>query len=247
MTFGAGHDVRVAPDSAVVTPDLIGGIILYVDASSYRRDGATEGLCDDGAGFFAGGDEGVARRDAGQKGGDVGGGDDFQEGVGCVVFEAADFAGGVVEGESLLGAEGADGGFVEAFLGADAEVVLVAEVNQSHDAPEVVDPVGVVEWHAPTVRLGREAAEEQDAGVGRQERFEGVSFGGLAGECRMPVCRRAGGYAFGSCVRTGCFAGGCVIGGYLILGLSHVVFCIVLKDTSLLAALDENCRGGHWA
>ena len=61
-----------------------------------------EGLGGEGAGFFARGDEGVATGDAGQQGWDVRGGDDLQEGVGGVVFEAAYLAGGVVEGQARV-------------------------------------------------------------------------------------------------------------------------------------------------
>ncbi len=133
-----------------------------------------EGLGGEGAGFFARGDEGVAGRDAGQQGGDVRGGDDLQEGVGGVVFEAAYLAGGVVEGEAFPGAKVPDSSFVETFFARHAEMILFPEVDDSHDPPEVIDPVGVVERHAPAVRLGREAAQEQDARALRQEGFEGV-------------------------------------------------------------------------
>ena len=135
-----------------------------------------EGLGGEGAGFFARGDEGMAVGDAGQQGRDVRGGDDLQEGVGGVVFEAAYLAGGVVEREAGVGAELPDPGFVEAFLAWHAEMILFPEMEDSHDPPEVVDPVGVVERHAPAVRLGREAAQEQDARVRGQEGLERVLF-----------------------------------------------------------------------
>ena len=67
-----------------------------------------------------------------------------------------------------------DGGLVKAFFTDDAEVVFVVEVDQAHDAPKVIDPVGVVEWHAPAVGLGRETAQEQDSGAGRQEGLKGM-------------------------------------------------------------------------
>ena len=148
-----------------------------VHVLSHGRDRATKGLRDDGAGFFAGGDEGVALGDAGEEGGDVGGGDHLQKGVGGVVAEAADFGGGVVEGESGLGAKRAYRSLVEPLLSRHAKMQLVPEMNQPHNPPEVVDPVGVVERHAPAMWLGRETAEEQDACSGRQERLERVLFG----------------------------------------------------------------------
>ena len=57
-------------------------------------------------------------------------------------------------------------------------MVLVAKMDQSHDAPEVIDPVGVIEGHAPAVGLRRKTAEEKDARSVRQEGLEGVLFSG---------------------------------------------------------------------
>ncbi len=73
-----------------------------VHPAANGRDGAVEGLGCEGAGFLAGGDERVARRDAGEEARDVGGGDDLQKGVGGVVFEATYLAGGVVEGQARV-------------------------------------------------------------------------------------------------------------------------------------------------
>jgi len=137
-----------------------------------------EGLGGEGAGFFARGDEGVAVGDAGQQGRDVRGGDDLQKGVGGVVFKAAHLAGGVVERQAGVGAELPDAGFVETLFARNAEMILFPEVDDSHDPPEIIDPVGVVERHAPAVRLGREAAQEQDACALRQEGFEGMLLDG---------------------------------------------------------------------
>lgn len=176
---GDGHDV---------TPELIWGLIFYVYVSSHRRNRAAEGPGDDGAGFFAGGDEGVALRNTGQECRDVGWRDNLQEGVGGVVFQPPDLAGGVVEGEALPSAELPNRPLVKPFLPWHAEMVLVPEVDHPHDAPEVVDPVGVVEGHAPAVRLGREAAQEQDARVRGQEGLEGVLFDGQFSVLNHSVC-----------------------------------------------------------
>ncbi len=142
------------------------------------RDRAGEAGGGEGGGFFAGGDEGAAGGDAAQQGPDVGGGDDFQEGVGGVVTQASDLGGGVVESEAPAGAEVADGGFVEAFFGREAEVVFVSEVDEAQDAPEIVDPVGVEEGDGPAGRRGREAAEEENAGAFGEEGREGVLLSG---------------------------------------------------------------------
>ena len=155
-----------------------GDIEGNIHETAHWRGSAAEAGSEGLGGFFAGDNDVSALGDTGQQGRDVGGGDYFQEGVGGVVFEAANLAGGVVEGQALLGTEGADGGFVEAFLGRDAEVVFVAEVDEAHDAPEVVDPVGVIERHAPAVRLGRETPQEQDACTLRKEGLEGMLFDG---------------------------------------------------------------------
>ena len=68
---GAGHDDGPGHD-APVTPDLIGGLILYVNISAHGRDGAVEGIGHNLRGFFAGGDKGVAFRDAGKEGWGIG-------------------------------------------------------------------------------------------------------------------------------------------------------------------------------
>ena len=68
-----------------------------------------------------------------------------------------------------MSAELAYGELVEAFLAYDAEVVLVVEMDKAYDAPEVIDPVGVIERHAPAVGLGRETAQKQYPGVLRQK------------------------------------------------------------------------------
>lgn len=97
--------------------------------SAHWRDGAAEGIGHNLRGFFAGGDEGVALRNTGQEGGDVGGGDDFQEGVGGIVAEAADFGGSVVEGQAGLGAELPNRSLVKPLLPRHAEMQLVPKVN----------------------------------------------------------------------------------------------------------------------
>ena len=128
-------------------------------------------------GLLAGGDQGVAVRDVGQQGGDVGGRNHFQEGVGGVVLQPPDFAGGVVEGQAFAGAEVPDPRFVKAFFAHYAEMVFIPEVNEPHDSPVVVDPIRIVERHAPAMRLGRETSQEEDACARRQERLKGMRLG----------------------------------------------------------------------
>ena len=111
-----------------------------------------------------------------QQCGDIGRCYYLQEGIGGVVFQAAYLCCGVIEGQAFLGAEVAYGWLVEAFFSDDAESVLIVEVYQAHDAPEVIDPVGVIERHAPAMGLRRETAQEQDLCVLWQEWLKRMLF-----------------------------------------------------------------------
>ena len=154
-----GDGLTVIPGRPLfVIPDLIRN--LYLDAATHRRNLAAKRLRNDLRGLLAGGDQGVAGGDLRQQGRDVGGPNHLQEGVGGVVTEAADFAGGVVEGQAVIGTKRPDGHLVKALFGRDAEAVFIVKEDEADDAPEVVDPVGVIEGHAPAVGLGREAAQE---------------------------------------------------------------------------------------
>ena len=122
------------------------------------RNWAIESVADDLGGFLASGYNCVAMWYLLQQCGDIGRCYYFQEGIGGVVFQAYDFCCGIVEGQTFLDAEFAYIGLIETFFFDYAESVFIIEMDQTHDAPEVVDPVGVIEWHAPTVGLGRETA-----------------------------------------------------------------------------------------
>ena len=128
-----------------------------------RRNGTAEGYRYDFRGLLAGGDQGMATGYLPKQGRHIGGGNHFQESVGSIVLQTPHLAGRVVEGQAPGSAERTDGGFVKTFLTRDAEMVLVVKKDQPQDAPEVVDPVGIVERHAPAVRLGRKTPQEKDA------------------------------------------------------------------------------------
>lgn len=131
---------------------------------------------------MSGGDDGGAEGESAEGVFEVDGGDDFQEFVGSVAAQAADFKGGVGEGDALCGKEGAESLFVEGVAGVGEEVVFVLEEGEPEDAPHVVLEVGVVEVHFPACARGREAAKHEDAGVGGVEGRERMSFGhGLSG------------------------------------------------------------------
>ena len=55
-------------------------------------------------------------------------------------------------------------------------MVFVGKVDYAHDAPEVVDPIGVVKRHAPAVGLGRETAQEEHARSLWEERLKWVAL-----------------------------------------------------------------------
>ena len=79
-------------------------------------------------------------------------------------------------------------------------MLAVVEEEVTHDAPKVVDEIGVIEVHAPTVGRGRETAEKEHAAVGRQEGRKGVRLDGpfvLSCECIGRSGGRCGGRGWG--------------------------------------------------
>ena len=155
---------------------LKAGCTSYLHLFSHRRRGTGIAFGNDAGGLFSGSDEISAVWDAPEQSRDVGWRDHFQEGIGGVVFQAPDFAGGVVEGESLGGAKLPDQRFVKPLFGRNAEVILVPKLDEAQDTPEVIDPVGVIEWHAPAVRLGRETAQKEHPCSSGQERLKGMTL-----------------------------------------------------------------------
>ena len=135
---------------------------------------AVECAGNDLGGLLTGGYYGGAEGDLLQQCGDIGCCDYFKESIGSVVFQAAYLGGSVVEGQASLGAEFLYRGLVEAFFFDYAEVVFIVEMYQADDAPEVVDPVGVIKWHAPAMGLRREAAQKEYLGVLGQEGLKGM-------------------------------------------------------------------------
>ena len=149
-----------------------------VDAAPDWGNGASESGSDDLGGFLTGGDQGVALRNAGEQGGYIGSFHYLQKGVGGVVTKATHLAGCVVERQSFGGAERPDQGLVKALFSRHAKMLLVPKENQTHDSPEIIDPIRVVERHAPAERLGWETPKEQNPGALREEGLKGVFFDG---------------------------------------------------------------------
>lgn len=169
---GGGHAVEA---HGAVEEGEGGGV---PDSGSVGGDEGEEGV----GGFLSGGDDGGAEGEPAEGGFEVDGGDDFQEFVGGVAAQAADFKGGVGESDALCGEEGAEAFFVESVAGVGEEVVFVPEEDEPEDTPHVVLEIGVVEVHFPACARGREAAEHEDAGVSGEERRERMLFGhGLSG------------------------------------------------------------------
>ena len=116
-----------------------------------------------------------------QQGCDVGGLDDFQKLVAGIVFQPAYLGGCVIEGQALFRCEVGDALSVEAFFSLNLETGLVAVMDESHDAPEVVHPVGVEEVHAPACLGRRKSAEEEGVCMGWQKGLKRVVLGGHVG------------------------------------------------------------------
>ena len=145
-----------------------------------------EGVAEHLARQSARGDDAVAVGHGGEQRRDVGGFDHLEEGVGGIALESTNAAGGVEKGQSFFGGEVANGGFVETFFVGDHKMLAVVEEEVAHDAPEIVDEVGVIEVHAPTIFGRRETAEKEHAPVFGQEGGEGVRLDGqfvLSCEC----------------------------------------------------------------
>ena len=188
---GAGHDRGAGPYGLLpaVISDLIGELNIHI--TPHRRDGAAEGFDGELGGLLAGGDEGVAGRDPGEESRDVGGPHHFQKRVGGIVLQAPHLAGGVVKRQAFGRAKRPDRRLVKTFFARHAEMLLVPEMDQPHDPPEVVDPVGVVERHAPPVRLRWEAAQKQDARPVWEKRLKGMLLSAHRTKnscCRVACC-----------------------------------------------------------
>ena len=65
---------------------------------------------------------------------------------------------------------------VKPLLSLGLQSLLPAQEDESHDAPEVIEPVGVKEVHTPSLARWREAAKEQHARSIGQERFQRMLF-----------------------------------------------------------------------
>ncbi len=83
-----------------------------------------------------------------------------------------DFACSIVECQTGIGAKRTDSIFIEPLFGEDAEMVSISIMYQTHYAPEVIDPVGVVKRHVPTAGRRRETSQKQNLGSRWEKRRE---------------------------------------------------------------------------
>lgn len=107
----------------------------------------------------------------------VDGTDDFQKFVGGIAFGAYYFSSGVVERNATLCEQPFD--VVKAICARQLVIkpLFVVKKYKSHNAPEIILTVGVIEVHAPAVRSGRECAHNKNFGVRRDEWGPRVGFG----------------------------------------------------------------------
>ena len=112
---------------------------------------------------------------------DVGRLHNLQKFIACIVLEAVHLRCRVIKGKTLLLGKSGNAFLVESLFALDLEIGLIVEKDQSHHTPEVVDPVGIEEFHGPTRPWRREAAQEEHRSVAGKKRREGVGFEGHGG------------------------------------------------------------------
>ena len=138
--------------------------------ATYRgRSGSgdgTEGI----GGLLSGGDDGVAAGYLVEQTGQVERLDHLEREVRGVAVQSAGHGHGVADGDALFAQKRFDGLAAEALVGRVDKVVLVVEEDKAEDAPHVVGIVGVEKLHRPAFAGWRETAQQQDAGLWRQER-----------------------------------------------------------------------------
>ena len=76
------------------------------------------------------------------------------------------------QGDARPGQEGFDGFRVKGFFRPFPEMVRVFEIYHSHDPPDVVLEIGIVEIHGPLFRCRGKGPQDQHFGSLRQERWK---------------------------------------------------------------------------
>jgi len=163
-TRGRGEAVELHREAIRIMG--VGNDYGTVDAG-HRGNG--KDVADGGGGFLAGGDDKAAVGQLVQQGADIGRFYNLEELVGGIVLQTSHSCGGVEEGQSLLLTEGNDVVDEKPLVDGIDEMVLVAEMDLTLDAPVVVDEVGVKEVHGPPLALWGKTAQEKHTGMGRQK------------------------------------------------------------------------------
>lgn len=124
---------------------------------------------------------------------DVGWQDNLKELVRGIVLQAANGGGGVVESYALVHQEGDDEVQAEGLCRGIHEMVLVTKKDEALYAPMVVDEVGIVEVHAPSLSLRRETAQEEHTAVLWQKGVQRVILHPIGGEGNVLEVEEGGG------------------------------------------------------
>ena len=95
--------------------------------------------------------------------------DDFEKFVAGIIAQSPHSHRGVPQRNTLVGEQLLDARQVEATTAVVPKVVLVAVEDEPHYSPHVVDSVGIIELHSPSLALGREGAQHEDARLWRHE------------------------------------------------------------------------------
>ena len=101
---------------------------------------------------------------------------DFQKGIGSIVFQPFHSRGRVEEGNAFLVEKCNDFIHFEAFAFCVNEMVFVIEPDLAFNAPVVVDEIGIEKVHAPTLLGWWKTAKEQHFGIGGQKWFQWMVF-----------------------------------------------------------------------
>ena len=129
----------------------------------------------------------------GQEGVDVGGKDNLQELVRGIVLQTSHGGGSVVEAYALVHQEGDDEVQAEGLCRGIHEMVLVTKKDEALYAPMVVDEVGIVEVHAPSLPLRRKTAQEEHTAVLWQKGVQRMVLYAIDGESNVLGVEEGGG------------------------------------------------------
>ena len=103
---------------------------------------------------------------------------DFQESIGSITLQTPYFSGGVEESKTFVARKLFNGSLIKSFFPFNHEVLAILKKQKPHDAPKIIDEVGIKEKHAPARLRRRKAAEEEPLRIWGKKRLERMSFDG---------------------------------------------------------------------